>query len=110
MPDLLINAKESFLLHRLTIFRFFLFSVGALCTSLQTALAGTDWATSDRQTQIMIVIGIVGSWVVTMSAFLDKSMARIAHGQNPFLDSQVTSSTEITERTKTTIETPPPAS
>lgn len=89
MPDsikFLSDAKAAILLNKLAVFRFLLFSFGSLAAATQTALAGMQWSNSDWQTRLMVMIGVLSSWSIAMMAFLDKTMARIALGENPFVD------------------------
>lgn len=84
MIKMFTAARAAVVLHKLAILRFFLFSFGALAAAAQTGLAGMDWVTADPQARVMVIIGIFSSWTISMMAFLDRSMSRIAQGENPF--------------------------
>lgn len=102
---------KNLLLMRMQFAWFFLFSVNALCASLLSALAGTDWATSDLQTRIMIGIGVGGSWTNTIMALFSKAMSRVKEGESPFIDRQTEQTVikkEVTSQVSVT--TTPPAS
>jgi hypothetical protein len=104
------DAKAALLIHRLIVFRFLLFSFGSLAAATQTALAGMDWAAANHQTRLMVTIGILASWSIAMSAFLDRSMAKIQSGENPFVDQANGTSTEektVTAQVVTTRTTHP---
>ena len=77
-----LNSTES-PKHLFTV-RFLLFTLSSLCSSALTALAGTQWDTSDTQTKVMIVIGVLGSWSTTVGAYLDKTAQKLSTGESPF--------------------------
>jgi hypothetical protein len=84
MTKMLSNARRTLLLYKLSIARFFLFVISTICASVQTALAGAEWATMSHQSKLMICIGVSGTVASTITAFFDKSAAKIASGE-PYL-------------------------
>ena len=80
-----LNPLRIVAVHKLALWRLFLFSFNALCTSIMTALAGTVWGGSDGQTKFLIVISIAANWTNTLMAFFDKSLTRASEGKDPLL-------------------------
>lgn len=101
---------ENILLMKMQIAWFVLFCIGAICTASLSALAGTQWSTSDAQTKTMILIGIIGNVVNTVMALFSKAMARVKDGEQPFVDDPETKTEKKTVTASvqtTTTETKP---
>lgn len=96
---------ENILLMKMQIAWFVLFCVGAVCTALLGALAGTQWETTDSQTRFMIGVGVLGNVVNTVMALFSKAMARVKDGASPFVDDA--GSTKTTVSASVTTESKP---
>lgn len=105
----LTNAKAAAIFYRLAVVDFLLFVIVAVASSILTALAGTQWSTSDNQTRLMIVVGIIGSVATTMKAFFSDAMSKVAKGQIPFIEAPPAPGTIVKETTASsaTTTTPP---
>lgn len=108
MPDIINNAKETVLLYKMQIAWFVLFTTGALCSAALTGLTGMDWSSADPQTKLMVCIGILATWINTMMALFNKSMARLKDGELPFVDGeQVTTRKTAVASVETTVSKSP---
>jgi len=87
------EALRSFAIHRLTVGWVLLFSFNSLCASIMTALAGTDWATSDGQTKFLIVIAIIAGWTNTLMAFFNQAASRLKDGKGLLPDTSTETQT-----------------
>lgn len=104
------NAHATMVLHWLAIWKCSFFVATTLGGSILAALAGMDWETSDAQTKVMVVIGMVVSFSATMGAFIDNSLKQAREGKDPITGltnqpfaevTQKTTLTEVTEKTTT---------
>jgi hypothetical protein len=108
MTTLLSNARATVLLYKMQMAWFFLFSFNALCTSALSVLSGNDWANTDNQTRLMILIGVAGSWTNTIMALFSKAMSRVQEGESPFVEPpSVTTRKTVTAEISTTTQTTP---
>ncbi len=62
---------------------FALFSFNAFATSTLAALIGTKWEIITGQEKFLIVVAIGANWTGLVLVFVQKSMARLAHGKTP---------------------------
>jgi hypothetical protein len=59
---------------------FALICLNTLCTSVMTALAGTNWSAADAQTRFLIVISILGNLTGTLIAFFRQQITNLVNG------------------------------
>lgn len=108
MPDIINNAKATVLLYKMQIAWFVLFTVGALCSAAMTGLTGMNWTAADPQTKVMVCISALATWINTMMALFNKSMARVRDGELPFVDGeQVTTRKTAVASVETTVSKSP---
>lgn len=54
----------------------------SLCTSIMTALAGTNWSTADSQTRFLIVVSIAANFAGTLIAFFRQKLTSLVSGKD----------------------------
>lgn len=83
MKEFLNAAKVQWLLWKLAVARFILYSLSTLISSFMTANATIVWTNLTNWERFIVILGCIGSWTTTMIAFLDKTSSQIAKGQIP---------------------------
>jgi hypothetical protein len=58
----------------------FLICIQNLCTSIMTALAGTNWAAADTQTRFLIVTSITANFSGALIAFFRQKLTALVTG------------------------------
>lgn len=80
------DLSRQIVVYRMAIIICILFVVASVCDSIINASINVDWKTIDFEAKALIVICIIKSAVVTIMAFLNKTLARIEAGKTPFTD------------------------
>lgn len=62
---------------KLVILRALMYSLLTLITAFTTGVANCDFPSLTWWNKFLIIIGVIGSWLLTMIAFLDKSIAAV---------------------------------
>ena len=88
MSEMIAEAKRTWLLWRLALLRFTLFSIASLWTCWSTATNMVDMTMMDNWTWFQTIGGCLGNWCLVLIAFLDKSMNQIASGHIPGVEEE----------------------
>lgn len=66
---------ENVLIYKLAILRGVMYSLMTLISAFLAAVTAVDFPSQSNWTKFLIVLGVLVTWLTTMLAFLDKSIA-----------------------------------
>lgn len=74
---------QAVIVHRFAIMKCSLYVLGTILGATLAALSGMDWAESDGQTKVMVVLGIGATVCTSLGAFFDQSIRKVEEGRDP---------------------------
>lgn len=75
------KLTESILAYKLAILRGVLYSLMTLVTSFLAAVTCVDFPTLSTWNKFLLILGVFATWMTTVLAFLDKTLAKISPQQ-----------------------------
>lgn len=90
MSQFLSDKIDQAIVYKLVIIRVILYTLFVAGTSWQSSMANVIWGNLLPAEKFNIFVAMFVTWSTVMLAFLDRSISRLASGQNPLTDEEKT--------------------